>query len=69
MAYVKKYIKGKVIRTANEAIELILNKKVIFYNHKPNTYGWTQNWSIVAIKSYVNSGLLFIAKENKCLPN
>jgi hypothetical protein len=66
--YIKKWIKGKPIRTANQAIELILNHQVIFHNHKPYTYGWTQNWSIIAIRMYVKNGLLFTAKENKCLP-
>lgn len=63
----KKWIKGKKIRTANHAIELILNKKTIFHHNKAQNYAWTQNWSVVAIKSYVNQGSLFTAKENKCL--
>ncbi len=68
MSYVKKWIKGKKIRTINHAIELILNKNVIFHHHKPQTYGWTQNWSIISIKRYVSNGELFTAKENKCQP-
>lgn len=64
--YVNKWKKGKKIKTLNHAVKLIINKKVIFHLHKPQTYGWTQNWSISSIRIYVSNGQLFTAKENKC---
>lgn len=63
MSYIKKYSPGKRICSTKEAVNLILNKKFIFYRHKPLHHGWTSSWSLISIQRFVSQGHLYRTKE------
>lgn len=69
--YKKKFKIGKQIKTVNEAVNEIWNKKsFIFYLRKPLHYGWTSSWSLMTIHRFITSNKLFKAKEiKKCQTN
>lgn len=48
-----KWIKGSTITDPSVAVSLIMSGRVIFDDDKPQNPGWTQNWSISAIKRAV----------------
>ena len=65
MPYIKKFKKGKQIRTVQEAVRRILKGEFIFYRHKAYHCGWTCGWPLHSIKSNAEFGHLFTAIKVK----
>lgn len=60
-----RYVKGARITDPVEALRLILDGRVIFWNHKPQNHGWLQNMRLSALVGAVRKGILYYAIDSR----
>ncbi|KAB2798942.1 hypothetical protein F9L06_10075 [Brucella anthropi] len=57
----RKLQRGEPLKTAVDAIVIILNKGMIFHNHKCQSWAWMAGWHIRTLDNEARAGRLFKA--------
>ena len=57
----KKWTKGDPLKTAVDALVIIMDKGCIFHNHKCQSWSWMANWHIRTLDVEARAGRLFKA--------